>query len=143
MSISRQLGEIALRVQDMATMTAFYRDVIGLEQMTYDGDIVFFKIAEGFAGHTQVLALFHALIDPNAGGRFTGYDPGKTTLHHLAFSVTLDDLIREQTRLENLGLAVRTAVHEWVQWRSVYVSDPEGNTVELVAYDETIEQVRA
>jgi hypothetical protein len=30
---------------------------------------------------------------------------------------------------------VTTATHDWVQWRSLYVEDPDGNDVELVCYD--------
>ena len=57
----RGLGEIALRCADMVGMVAFYRDVIGLEVLrgTAEEPIVFFKIGEGVAGHTTVLALFH------------------------------------------------------------------------------------
>ena len=40
---------------------------------------------------------------------------------------------------EQLGLQVSTAEHAWTQWRSLYVQDPEGNTVELVCYDASIE----
>jgi len=58
----RALGEIAIRVRDMASMIAFYRDVIGLELLRggNSDDIVFFRIADGFGGHTAVLALFAA-----------------------------------------------------------------------------------
>ena len=57
----RALGEIAIRCADMAAMVAFYRDVIGLEVLSggHRDSITFFKIADGFAGHTSVLALFH------------------------------------------------------------------------------------
>ena len=37
--------------------------------------------------------------------------------------------------LEDLGCEVRTAYHKWVKWRSLYVTDPEGNNVEMVCYD--------
>jgi hypothetical protein len=38
-------------------------------------------------------------------------------------------------RLEAHGLAVTTAEHAWVGWRSLDVADPEGNVVELVCHD--------
>jgi catechol 2,3-dioxygenase len=44
----------------------------------------------------------------------------------------------EQARLEGLGVRVTTAEHAWVRWRSLYVDDPEGNTVEWVCYDESV-----
>ena len=34
------------------------------------------------------------------------------------------------------GLEPRTAFHEWVGWHSIYVKDPDGNTVELVSAPE-------
>ncbi len=56
----RGLGEIAIRCIDLDAMVTFYRDVIGLEPLNDpdNGRIVFFRIAEGFGGHTAVLALF-------------------------------------------------------------------------------------
>jgi hypothetical protein len=46
-------------------MFKFYRDIVGLEVMldNRDDGIVFFKICDGFGGHTTILALFL----PNAG----------------------------------------------------------------------------
>jgi catechol 2,3-dioxygenase-like lactoylglutathione lyase family enzyme len=56
----RALGEIAIRCIDLSAMVAFYRDVIGLEPMRdpESDPIAFFRIADGFEGHTCVLALF-------------------------------------------------------------------------------------
>ena len=63
----KQLGEIALSVSDLKLMKAFYRDVIGLESLRETDAFVFFRIADGIAGHTQVLALFdrNKAIQPN------------------------------------------------------------------------------
>jgi catechol-2,3-dioxygenase len=60
------------------------------------------------------------------------------TLDHIAFEIPLADLADEKKRLEALGLQVETAEHAWVNWRSLYVSDPEGNQVEFVYYDESV-----
>ena len=54
----RALGEIALRVKDLDAMQRFYEEVIGLELMRRFPDSAFFRIASGFGGHTQILALF-------------------------------------------------------------------------------------
>uniref|UniRef100_UPI00263990B5 hypothetical protein n=1 Tax=uncultured Kiloniella sp. TaxID=1133091 RepID=UPI00263990B5 len=56
----RALGEIAIRCRDKAAMMNFNGKVIGLEHLSGDVDdrVTFFKIAEGFGGHTSVLALF-------------------------------------------------------------------------------------
>jgi hypothetical protein len=57
---------------------------------------------------------------------------------HIAFEIDLADFEPEKRRLEGLGHAVRTAEHAWVRWRSLYVTDPEGHTVELVCYDPSV-----
>ena len=54
----RGLGEIAVRINDLDTMQRFYEEVIHLPLMTRIPNCAFFKIADGFGGHTQVLALF-------------------------------------------------------------------------------------
>ena len=130
------LGEIALRVDDLDTMQYFYASVIGLELMKRFETSAFFKIGEGYAGHTQILALFDRAGTPG----YTGLDAPRTTVDHIAFTIALADFWPEVARLKALGLSVSTTTHAWVQWRSLYVDDPEGNTVELVCFDPGIEQ---
>lgn len=127
----KALGEIALRVNDLDAMQAFYQNVIGLELMRRFPDSAFFKIAEGYAGHTQILALFDRRKEPG----YTGLSAAQTTVDHIAFAIALKDFEAERARLEGLGLKLKFATHEWVHWRSLYVRDPEGNNVELVCYD--------
>jgi catechol-2,3-dioxygenase len=52
----RGLGEIALRVNNLDAMQKFYEEVIGLSLMTRVPSCAFFRIADGYGGHTQVLA---------------------------------------------------------------------------------------
>jgi catechol 2,3-dioxygenase len=125
----KQLGEIALRVHDLAKMKSFYRDIIGLEVLGEFPNSVFFKIADGYGGHTQVLALFD---------RSVSVHHDRSTLDHVAFTIALEDYESELQRLRIIGLTVETNTHQWVKWRSMYVRDPEGNEVELVCYDPTI-----
>ena len=122
----RALGEVALRVNRLDEMQAFYTEVIGLELMRRFEHAAFFRIADGYAGHTAVLALFD---------RDSPVEQTRSTVDHLAFTIARGDYESHRQRLEALGLAVETATHEWVHWRSIYVKDPEGNTVELVCYD--------
>jgi len=128
------LGEIAFRVSDLDAMQRFYREVIGLELLKRFEDAVFFRLAEGYGGHTQVLALFDRSAQPN----YAGLNPSTTTVDHIAFEIDLADFEPEKRRLEKQGVAVRTAEHPWVHWRSLYVTDPEGHTVELVCYDPSV-----
>lgn len=128
----RGLGEVALRVNDLSLMQRFYEDVVGLELMQRFDDAAFFRIADGFGGHTQILALF----DRNREGLGqTGPQAEATTLDHLALEIPLDAYKSEKARLESRGVSVRTREFEWVHWRSLFVEDPEGNVVELVCYD--------
>jgi catechol-2,3-dioxygenase len=137
----KALGEFVLRVKDLQTMQKFYEHVIGLELLQrFDEDAVFFKVAPGYAGHTQVLGLFAESIPPDHRSlKFTGLDPERTALHHIAFAIGLADFAPEKERLEKLGLVVETQEFEWVHWRSLYVADPEGNLVELVCYDASVQ----
>ena len=61
-----------------------------------------------------------------------------TTLHHIALNVSLEDFEPERRRLESLGIEVRSTIHEWMHVRSLYFSDPEGNLLEYVCYDESV-----
>ena len=125
------LGEVSLQVRDLDAMHKFYEEVVGLEVLRRDNDdrFVFFKVAEGYGGHTQNLALFEASDKLN---------PQESTLHHIALNVALEDFESEKMRLEGLGLKVDATVHEWLHVRSMYFYDPEGNHLEFVAYDETV-----
>jgi len=128
------LGEIAFRVDDLDKMQAFYTDVVGLPLLRRFETSAFFKIAEGVDGHTQILALFDRSDEPD----YTGPEAAKTTVDHIAFAISREDFEAEKARLQGHGLAVRTSDHAWVQWRSLYIDDPEGNTVEWVCYDPAV-----
>jgi catechol-2,3-dioxygenase len=125
----RALGEIAIRCADLAGMTAFYRDVIGLEILAGDhrDGIVFFRISEGFAGHTAVLALFR-----DAAGQ--GGGPA-SSLHHLALSLPRGEQDAVLRWYEARGQDFHVREFPWIGWRGIFTTDPEGNTVELVAHD--------
>ena len=134
----RALGEIAIRCADMAAMVAFYRDVIGLELIRggADAPISFFRISEGFGGHTAIIAIF----DRNAAAR-----PGPipetgagSSLHHIALSLPFEEQEAVMRWYDSLGQPYRIEDFGWVGWRGIFTEDPEGNTVELVAYDPSL-----
>ncbi len=138
----RGLGEIALRVDDLEGMLAFYENVVGLELMKRFEHAVFFRIADGFGGHTQILALFDRAAAPPRpdffATTFRGVDQPGSSLDHLAFEIELSSIEPEKGRLESLGVDVKPVEFGWVHWRSIFFRDPEGNTVEFVAYDESV-----
>lgn len=129
------LGEIALRVSDLDRMQKFYEEVIGLELLKRFENVAFLKIANGYGGHTQVLALFDRSSRPG----YSGLNRETTIVDHIDFEIALADFETEKNRLERLGLAVTITEHAWVHWRSLYVTDPEGHEVEFVCFDARVE----
>ena len=128
------LGEIALIVNDLEIMERFYTEVVGLEVLRKFPGIVFYKIGNGYAGHTQILALFHHSVR-NRPVRDT---KSVSSLFHFALAIGLEDYDREKQRLEDLGQTVRTEEFAWVHWRSLFITDPEGNSIEFVCYDANV-----
>lgn len=134
------LGEVIILVNDIATVKQFYEKVIGLEIIAEDEHFVFFKIAEGFGGHTQILGLFDNSI-PLAFGQVREKPQMKSSsLHHLALEINKDDYDVILNTLTKNKVEVETRVFNWVQWRSIYLKDPEMNIVELVCFDPTIDK---
>ncbi len=135
----RALGEIAIRCDDLPRMVAFYEDVLGLERLPGNAapGIVFFRIAEGFGGHTQVLALFDKTLGAGPGGAApeTG---ARSSLHHIALCLPFAEQDGAMAWYAANGLPYRVEHFGWVGWRGVFTEDPEGNTVELVAYDASL-----
>lgn len=120
------LGEIAIRCADLVAMTAFYRDIIGLEPLGENAErrIVFLKVADGYRGHTAIVALFAD----------DGFAPGSpSSLHHLALSTGHDEQDAALAWFTAHGLEPRVEHFDWIGWRGVFVHDPEGNVVEIVA----------
>ena len=133
------LSEVVLRVNDLDAMQHFYEDVVGLELMRRFPQMAFLKIAEGYNGLTQALALLDASLAPDIDVPiYRGLSPQQTTLHHFALAIELANYEAEKQRMEHLGLTVKTMEHAWAHARSLYISDPEGNVVEFVCYDASI-----
>jgi catechol-2,3-dioxygenase len=119
-------------------MMKFYEEIVGLEVLRQEQDYVFFRIAAGYAGHTQNLALFDAGERSFLDDKSIELSSAQSTLHHIAFNIALEDFGSEKQRLEGFGLRVHEAEHAWIHLRSLYFSDPEGNTLEFVAHDDAL-----
>jgi extradiol dioxygenase family protein len=124
------LSELAIKVNHMDAALAFYRDVVGFDvYRDLRPLVVFLRVADGVEGHPQLFAIFD---------REHEVAQAATTLDHFAFSIDLADYDSEKRRLESLGIRVVTREFPQFQWRSLFFADPDGNTVELVAYDPSV-----
>ena len=132
------LGEVSIRVKNLEAMKKFYEEVVGLEVLRHEESFVFFKIAEGYGGHSQNLALFDASDRLFLENKSLKLNSEQSTLHHIALNISPEDFEAEKRRLEVLGLKVNATVHEWIHVRSMYFSDPEGNMLEFVCYDASV-----
>jgi catechol 2,3-dioxygenase len=135
--VRKRLGEIVLRTTRIDEMKRFYREIIGLEEYRRIDRAQFFKVSDDLEGHPQILAVFQDDWESNGPGEphFAGHDPARTTLHHFAFSMEPTDWEEERRRLSDLGSEIRSTTYPTMKWRSFYVFDPDGNTVEFVCRD--------
>jgi catechol 2,3-dioxygenase len=136
----RALGEIVLRVRDIPRAIGFYRDVLGLALMRHVEDrFAFMRIETGLEGHERIIGLFSADEPSNRSDTVWGRpDGGAPSLHHFALEIPLAEYEGAVDALTRAGLNPDTNAHRWIGWRSIYISDPDGNTVELVAADPSI-----
>jgi catechol 2,3-dioxygenase-like lactoylglutathione lyase family enzyme len=140
------LGEIAIRCVDFDAMTAFYRDIIGLEVMSLNAErgIAFFRISKGVAGHTNVLALFRdgaGTTDAAADASKPPLAGTRSSLHHIALSLPFEEQEAVMRWYESKGIAYSVEIFDWAGWRGVFTQDPDRNMVELVAFSESLKAV--
>ncbi len=136
----KRLGEIVLRSENAQALVEFYRDVIGLEPYATIGSATFLKIDDESEGHPQILAIFEKSHD-FSGPRDIQADKADArvgTLHHFAFVLEQKDFVPERNRLQRVGVDLQFAEFTQFGWRSIYMHDPDGNSVELVCYDSSI-----
>ena len=132
------LGEVVLRVKNIELVMDFYQNTIGLKLIQQKRGYTFFKIAEGYGGHYQVLALFDISI-PTAFEEIRGdIKINNSSLHHLAFEIDKNDYDPILERLKEEGIEVKEQIFEWVKWKSIFLKDPEMNVIEFVCYDSEI-----
>ncbi len=127
MTSVRGLAEIVLWVHDLPAALHFYRDVLGLPVISPPErtNSIFLQAGAGEAGIPSLVVLVQLPADapPFAPPR---------TLHHLALAVDAARFDAERERLQALGYEVRSGQHPILPSRTMYVTDPEGNEVELI-----------
>lgn len=130
----KALSEFAIHTNNMAAMIRFYRDMLGLEPFATraDGALEFFRAGDGHDGLTSVIALFDAGAERKV---VVGRGAEASSLHHIALAVSRGDQDEAERWFAENGIDTRIEEFSWVGWRGLFVSDPDGNTVELVARD--------
>jgi catechol 2,3-dioxygenase len=119
----RGVGHVVLKVRDLERAAAFYRDVLGLQEVArYRGRMVFFSAGEN---HHDI-----ALLE--VGRQAPVPDRGAIGLYHVALKIgnSLDELRAAKAQLDAHGVKVLgTSDHRVSQ--SIYLADPDGNGLEL------------
>jgi catechol 2,3-dioxygenase-like lactoylglutathione lyase family enzyme len=127
----RHLAEVVLWVRDMERALAFYRDLFGLEVISPpELPNRFLRAGPGEGPVPEMIVL---VPHPDPGGRFPAPKPLRT-LHHMAFNVAPDAYEPLAEGCRAAGHEVRDGVHPVLKGvRTFYVSDPDGNEVEVIA----------
>ncbi len=131
-SAIRGLAEIVLMVKDVPAAVRFYEGVLGLERISPDtlpGPVFLRAGAAGAALPQQIV-----LVPRPAEAPELPADRRQRSMHHIGLEIAAADLAAERARLEGLGFEVRTGQHPFLTVEAIYVDDPDGNEVELVAW---------
>ena len=127
MSNLRGLAEVVLTVQDLPASLAFYRDILGMEVVSpaeFKGP-VFLQAGGGRSYITNTVVLAPAKPGTPAYAK-------PQSLNHIGFEVDGESFDAEVARLQGLGLEVRFGKHPLFPSRTAYITDPDGNEVELI-----------
>ena len=117
------IGHVHLKVSDIDRALGFYRDVLGFEVTQRLGDDAAFLSAGGYHHHLGLNTW------ESRGG--SPAPPGSTGLYHVAIRypdrATLGDALQ---RLVEAGVPISGATDHGVS-EAIYLSDPDGNGIEL------------
>ncbi|MDQ3693772.1 MAG: VOC family protein [Chloroflexota bacterium] len=127
------IAEIVLNVRDMAASLAFYRDLLGLTVISPPAmtSPIFLKAGAATAELPAMVVLVQL---PSAAPAFAT----PRSLHHLALALPAAGFDIAERVLTQAGFTVRSGKHPVLPSRTMYVNDPDGNEVELIAADEVM-----
>jgi catechol 2,3-dioxygenase len=118
-----QIGHVHLKVAELDRALAFYRDVLGFQEMQRFGTQAAFLSAGGYHHHIGLNTWESAGGPPPA--------PGTTGLYHVAILYpTRAELADALRRLIEAGIELEGAADHGVS-EALYLRDPDGNGVEL------------
>ena len=122
------LAEVVLNVRDASRAVAFYGGLLGLERMTPANQPgpIFFRAGQATDRVPSLLVLVPLSPETQSFGE-------PRTLHHLALTIPAAIFDEARTTLMNAGITVRDGKHPVLAVRTMYVTDPDGNEVELIS----------
>ena len=122
------LAEVVLNVRNASRAVAFYGELLGLERMTSPDQPgpIFFRVGQATDRVPSLLVLV-----PLPPGTQAFREP--RALHHLALTVPAEIFDEARATLTNAGIEVRDGTHPVLAVRTMYVTDPDGNEVELIS----------
>ncbi len=127
----RGLTEVVIWVHNLEKSLHFYRDVLGLRVMSppdFRG-AVFLQAGQSQAGAPQQIVLVPL---PQGAPAFPG-ERTQRPLHHIGIELAPEDFEAESDRRRSLGCEVRFGEHPFLALKGMYLDDPDGNEVELIA----------
>ena len=126
------LGHVVFYVKDLEQSLAFYRDLLGFQEVG--------RIFNGAAAALTAGRTHHELLLIQVGDA-PGPSPGQRRgLYHIGIKVgdSLDELRAAKRDLERAGITIAGMSDHTVS-QSLYLHDPDGNEVELyVDADESV-----
>lgn len=121
---TRGVNHVALACADLNRSIEFYRDVLNMNVImrgaSPDGNMSYAFLGTG--GET-FLALYQYANRPAP-------DASQGLLDHVAFTLSAEEFAHAKDRLQQRGFSVSGPVVR-LQFKSLYLSDPDGATVEL------------
>ncbi len=125
----RAIDHVVIRANDLESLVAFYRDVLGCAEEKRRSELRLIQLRAG-----------RSLIDLVAAGGPLGLaggrapDSGMPTMDHFCVQVEPWDVDAITAHLRSQGIEVGDVVTRYGargSGPSIYIDDPEGNTVEL------------
>ena len=118
------LGHVVFYVRDLERSLAFYRDLVGFQEVgrTFGGQAA--ALTSGRTHH-ELLLIEVGEAPPAPAGRHLG-------LYHVGIKIgdSLEELRKAKAELEQAGVAI-TGMSDHTVSQSLYLADPDGNEVEL------------
>lgn len=118
-----RIGHVHLKVSNLERAIAFYRDVLGMQVMTLYGSQAAFLSYDGYHHHLGLNTWESEGAGPPPAG--------STGLYHLALLYSSREALAAVVRqVVNAGVPLAGASDHGVS-EAIYLSDPDGNGVEL------------